>query len=671
MAEVESKRKGLSKRFSLGFPTTVMPFLKNALSSSPWDSPASRKRLTRQRKLRHASDGELGLTQTHDRSKSLPVSPKSVSSRSRSPRHWSMSAVPQPLPLPDFNSPRAGNSPTPAPGSYMSHQATRQPTTDVATKSPKSPTYRRRGFQQDLNVDSAYHNFRLDVPARSAPTTGFSSPVLSPRRFGTVDIFQSSFMARQEFQTSSARITPSPDYSPLHSPSPAGVTLLSNQRSLPAGPTAMPEGNNVNVHPLPLPPGVSRPSQSATSRYIIDRSDVSSMKGQWIKGKLIGRGTYGSVYAAVNSINGASCAMKEVDLIPDDSKSAECIKQLEQEIQVLQQLKHPNIVEYYGSEIVDDRFCIYLEIVHPGSINKYVQEHCGAMTESVVRNFTRHILSGLEYLHSMNTIHRDIKGANLLVDASGVVKLADFGLAKHLSGYVTDLSLKGSPHWMAPELLQAVMRKDSNPEDAFAVDIWSLGCTVIEMLTGKPPWSEYDGVQALFSVLNKSPPIPETLSLDGKDFLNWCFQRNPANRPSAAKLLTHPFIQNLHDQNVSVTMQEFSGMKLNDNTSHSPRDWKKQKELMPPSPGTWIKHGKLPSNDETSPQIYPETSKSGASTRHSPRSTLEVLPSVSLPQFNCSSYKISLSNISNSLQIGAGNKYPSFFRTNGKEVSPF
>ncbi|MFS7999066.1 putative mitogen-activated protein kinase kinase kinase STE-STE11 family [Helianthus anomalus] len=121
-----------------------------------------------------------------------------------------------------------------------------------------------------------------------------------------------------------------------------------------------------------------------------------------------------------------------------------------QEIRVLQNLEHTNIVNYMGSEIVDDRFCIYLEYVHPGPINKYVREHCGAMTESVVRNFTRHILSGLAYLHSKKIVHRDIKGADLLVDAFGVVKLAEFGLAKHLSAYTTDLSLKGSQNWMAP-----------------------------------------------------------------------------------------------------------------------------------------------------------------------------------------------------------------------------
>ncbi|MGV7343194.1 protein kinase domain-containing protein, partial [Mycobacterium kansasii] len=95
---------------------------------------------------------------------------------------------------------------------------------------------------------------------------------------------------------------------------------------------------------------------------------------------------------------GALCVMKEVNLIPDDLKSAESMKQLEQEIKVLSQLKHPNIVQYFGSEIIEDRFCIYLEYVQPGSMSKYVRENIGAMTESVGHNFTRHILTSLQTL---------------------------------------------------------------------------------------------------------------------------------------------------------------------------------------------------------------------------------------------------------------------------------
>ncbi|KAI3824134.1 hypothetical protein L1987_05583 [Smallanthus sonchifolius] len=297
------------------------------------------------------------------------------------------------------------------------------------------------------------------------------------------------------------------------------------------------------VHPLPLPPGAAGlpPSSSPQTSNRPDLVAETPSQSRWKKGKLIGRGTFGSVYVGSNRETGALCAMKEVEILPDDPKSAESIKQLQQEIDVLSQLKHPNIVQYYGSETVGDRFYIYLEYVHPGSINKYVRDHCGGMTESIIRNFTRHIVSGLAYLHSTKTIHRDIKGANLLVDANGVVKLADFGMAKHLDEQV-NLSLKGSPYWMAPELLQAKPQKDGSPDLALAVDIWSLGCTIIEMMNGKPPWSEHEGPAAMFKVMRETPPIPETMSPEGKDFLRCCFIRNPAERPTAIMLLEHKFL---------------------------------------------------------------------------------------------------------------------------------
>ncbi|KAK7291140.1 hypothetical protein RIF29_06050 [Crotalaria pallida] len=308
---------------------------------------------------------------------------------------------------------------------------------------------------------------------------------------------------------------------------------------LPKSPTT---SSGFDAHPLPLPPptraSASPPPQSTTTvHYEIRENAPSLMKGsQWQKGKLIGRGTYGSVYHATNLETGASCAMKEVDLIPDDPSSIELLKQLEQ---------------------VGDHLHIYMEYVNPGSINKFIHHHRGAMTESVVRNFTRHILSGLAYLHSINTIHRDIKGANLLVNESGIVKLADFGMAKILTGNSYELSFKGSPYWMAPEVMKAAIKNESNPDIAMAIDIWSLGCTIIEMITGKPPWSQFEGPSAMFKALHKSPPIPENLSSVGKDFLHQCFQRDPADRPSATMLLNHAFVQNLHDQDVVLHQQSY------------------------------------------------------------------------------------------------------------------
>ncbi|KAJ7966661.1 mitogen-activated protein kinase kinase kinase YODA-like [Quillaja saponaria] len=451
-------------------------------------------------------------------------------------------------------------------------------TSYLANDSANSSNNNGKGFFQDVDIEVINYNLRLHSAARSAPTSIFSCPTTSPRRSSNVDFFPLFSEVRHELQNNHAgysstkvstiRTMNSADHSPLHSPTIRGTYLNPKSQERVAKHQhrkflnmERPENNShVAAHPLPLPPRANLPvqlsiqAQSSVVHHATENPYVSPMKSQWQKGKLIGRGTFGSVYMAINRETGASCAMKEVDLIPNDPKSAECIKQLEQEIKVLRQLEHPNIVKYFGSEIVDNHFYIYLEYVHPGSINKFVRESCGAITESVVQNFTRHILSGLAYLHSTKTIHRDIKGANLLVDASGTVKLADFGMAKFLTGQSDDLSLKGSPYWMAPEIMMSAIKKDANPNPnlALAVDIWSLGCTIIEMLTGKPPWSEFEGPQAMFKVLHRSPPIPETLSSDGKDFLQQCFQRDPADRPSAEKLLEHRFVQNWHNRNVSV-----------------------------------------------------------------------------------------------------------------------
>lgn len=602
--------------------------------------------------MRHVKVEEFFVPELEEGERSPEAeTPDSEVKSPRLPQHWSVSAVPQPLPLPNEELRFSAEGYGGGNGRSRSdrHGMNGKDGRGIPISSKPSTYRRRRGSPQDANGEQN-GDIRLCVPARSAPATTFTSPTLSPKRFSTVDIFDSAFNGPREFNFSppceSSNRRNQLHSPPLQSPYVNGkghinvCAHLPNNKSPLESCVVRTESSNANVHPLPLP--LPPPSRPVSKRQSLDK-DVQSIKAQWQKGKLLGRGTFGTVYEATNRETGSLCAMKEVDVIPDDSKSSECIRQLEQEIKILRNLEHPNIVQYLGSEVIDDRFCIYLEYVHPGSINKYIRDHCEAVTESVVRNFTRHILSGLAYLHSKKTVHRDIKGANLLVDSSGVVKLADFGLAKHLSPHVTDLSLKGSPHWMAPEVLQAAMRKDTNPEHTYTMDIWSLGCTVIEMVTGKPPWSELNGVQAMFNVLNRSPPIPETLSSEGKDFLNRCLQRNPEKRSSAALLLEHPFVRHSFDHNISLCKQEFSGLRLNE-ISYTPKE-------SPAHP----KHGRLQFHCGTPKHPHSETKKdhSPPSTRHSPRSTLEVLPSVYYPELNFSTRHCNILQGPNRLPVTA------------------
>ncbi|XP_015084771.1 mitogen-activated protein kinase kinase kinase YODA [Solanum pennellii] len=336
---------------------------------------------------------------------------------------------------------------------------------------------------------------------------------------------------------------------PLHPR--AGPTLAESS-------TASLDNGKQQSHRLPLPP-ISIPhsstfSLSCSMTPAIPRSpgrtgNPPSPGPRWKKGRLIGRGTFGHVYLGFNSESGEMCAMKEVTLFSDDPKSRESAQQLGQEISLLSRLGHPNIVQYYGSETVDDKLYIYLEYVSGGSIYKILQEY-GQLGELAIQSYTQQILSGLAYLHAKNTVHRDIKGANILVDPNGRVKLADFGMAKHITGQYCPLSFKGSPYWMAPEVI-----KNSNGCN-LAVDIWSLGCTVLEMATTKPPWSQYEGVAAIFKIGNSKevPAIPYHLSDEGKDFVRQCLQRNPLHRPTASQLLKHPFVKS------TAPMERFIGI---------------------------------------------------------------------------------------------------------------
>ncbi|KAK8653496.1 hypothetical protein V6N13_127492 [Hibiscus sabdariffa] len=325
-------------------------------------------------------------------------------------------------------------------------------------------------------------------------------------------------------------------------------------------PTGRKEDGKSVCHKLPLPPGsptspsASSPSSSSTRACGMSENTPCTLS-KWRRGRLIGRGTFGHVYLGFNSESGQMCAIKEVRLVSDDQTSKESLKQLNQEINLLSQLSHPNIVRYHGSELGEEALSVYLEYVSGGSIHKLLQEY-GAFKEPVIQNYTRQILSGLAYLHGRNTVHRDIKGANILVDPTGEIKLADFGMAKHITACGTMLSFKGSPYWMAPEVVM-----NTNGYN-LAVDVWSLGCTILEMATSKPPWHRYEGVAAIFKIGNSKdmPEIPDHLSSEAKSFIRLCLQREPSARPTAFQLLDHPFIRDqttTRVANISITKDAF------------------------------------------------------------------------------------------------------------------
>ncbi|CAI2186005.1 3755_t:CDS:10 [Funneliformis geosporum] len=249
---------------------------------------------------------------------------------------------------------------------------------------------------------------------------------------------------------------------------------------------------------------------------------------KWMQGALIGMGSFSSVYLGLNAITGELMAVKQVELPTGQSANEERKKSmldaLQREITLLKDLHHENIVQYLGGSVAT-------------MLNNY-----GPLEETLVRSFNRQILQGLNYLHEKDIIHRDIKGANILVDNKGGIKISDFGISKKVEDQimantsVSRPSLQGSVFWMAPEVVK------QTPYTSKA-DIWSLGCLIVEMFTGDHPFPEFNQMQAMFKIGSQScsPEIPEGVSNETREFLKKTFELNHNNRPTAKALLSHPF----------------------------------------------------------------------------------------------------------------------------------
>lgn len=254
-------------------------------------------------------------------------------------------------------------------------------------------------------------------------------------------------------------------------------------------------------------------------------------------GDPIGKGTFGTVYKAINQRDNTSFCLKRVKV---DHQSPNALRALEAEIRMMRQLRHENLVKYLGSQLTGDKMYIFMEYVPGDTLEKLCRSI--QMTTRQIQMIVRQVLKGLAFLHSYSVVHRDIKGANVLFDSNGVVKVSDFGTAKHLNPLSTGGSNRpaGTILYMAPE----IMRGDPCYT---AADIWSLGCLIIEMAAGKHPYHERnftDGIQVVnaVGVERYLPKIPARVSDDGKAFILSCLQFEPNKRPTAKDLLEHPFV---------------------------------------------------------------------------------------------------------------------------------
>ncbi|XP_015594616.1 mitogen-activated protein kinase kinase kinase kinase 5 isoform X4 [Cephus cinctus] len=253
----------------------------------------------------------------------------------------------------------------------------------------------------------------------------------------------------------------------------------------------------------------------------------------------IGSGTYGDVYKAKRLSMNDLAAIKVIKLEPGDDFAI-----IQQEILMMKDCRHSNIIAYYGSYLRRDKLWICMEYCGGGSLQD-IYHITGPLTEIQIAYMCRETLLGLAYLHSMGKMHRDIKGANILLTESGDVKLADFGVSAQITATINKRkSFIGTPYWMAPEVA-AVERKGGYNQ---LCDIWACGITAIELAELQPPMFDLHPMRALF-LMSKSGFKPPTLKDRDKwsptfhNFVKVALTKNPKKRPTAEKLLQHAFFQ--------------------------------------------------------------------------------------------------------------------------------
>jgi len=292
-------------------------------------------------------------------------------------------------------------------------------------------------------------------------------------------------------------------------------------------------------------------------------SSSSNAVGKYRLGDRIGKGGFGEVFYAQNHETGDFVAVKR---IPLRNMKKEQLNGVLEEINLLKMLDNPNIVRYIDTVKTSEYLHIVLEYVENGSLSDIVTRF-GSFSETLCAVYISQVLKGLKYLHKQGVIHRDIKGANILTTKDGQVKLADFGIAvrKSDSG-ADDIDVCGTPYWMAPEIIQMTGLTT-------ACDIWSVGCVVIELLQGQPPFFDLAPMRALYRIVqDPHPPLPPGISFACSDFLMLCFQKQPTIRSSAEDLLRHAWVTQQKKKNRGSMKKDSKKKMIDDDTKTEQND---------------------------------------------------------------------------------------------------
>ncbi|OWZ18865.1 STE/STE11 protein kinase [Phytophthora megakarya] len=367
----------------------------------------------------------------------------------------------------------------------------------------------------------------------------------------------------------------------------------------PPSPEHSPSGSSCNSWGSQTP-SIKSPSSTGDST-------PDSKRNKWVRKEKIGQGAgvadeciifcsaQGSIYRCEESKTGREVAVKVIWTKELPPPAVEAVKR---EVKTMKRLRHKHLVRYLqATEKKQSELRIYMEYAAGGSLSSRLSRS-GALPLPLVKRYTRQLCEALQYLHQNGIAHRDIKCANILLtapkggDERADVKLADFGTFKVIGCASLVGGLKGTPHWMAPEVIRQQNMEDGDSHERwFRADVWSLGCTMLEMITGRSPWQQYSNpLTAMYQIVSSenTPTIPADVSDETASFLKLCLQRNPEHRATITQLLAHPFVRVNASTRTKVKSSKHRIKYLDDGQpgSLSPECNQKTSQLSPSTPKT-------------------------------------------------------------------------------------
>lgn len=279
-------------------------------------------------------------------------------------------------------------------------------------------------------------------------------------------------------------------------------------------------------------PDVQRAIAERVRNEVAMQAERSSKKVKWRRNRRIGGGAFGDVYSAINTATGEPMAVKIIQI---GHLSEKLLVALERESDLMQRLSHENLVKGYGLERDEEhgRVYILMELVPLGSLQTVLKEY-GPVAEAAARAYAKELFAGLAYLHDQRVLHRDIKPANCLISAKGTIKLADFGISRMGLSLQTQ-NISGTPAYMSPDAI--------NGRYSVASDLWAVGCTLLELITGEQPWGHLgleSSTQIIFHIATspKPYPLPDSISPYLREVLSKLLNLDPDQRGTAKDIMS-------------------------------------------------------------------------------------------------------------------------------------